>query len=108
MKKISFDVSDFSGVSPTLLLETNSSKEIRLAMQKGSFMKEHKAPFCIMVQVLKGCIEFGVNSEKTTLNQFDLISLEANVSHDLFANEDSIIRLSLSKNDSIDRVKSVL
>lgn len=108
MKKISFDTDSFSGVSPTLLLETSSSKEIRLVMQKGSFMKEHKAPYDIMIQILKGSIEFGINGEKIVLNQLDLISLKANVSHDLLANEDSIIRLSISKRDSIDRIKSVL
>lgn len=108
MKKISFDTDNFSGVSPTLLLETSSSKEIRLAMQKGSFMKEHKAPYEIIIQILKGSIELGVNGEKIVLNQLDLISLKANVPHNLLANEDSIVRLSLSKSDSIDRVKSVL
>ena len=90
-----------------VLVETSATKEIRIAMKEGQFMKEHKAPFAIIVQVVKGSIKFGVEKEELHLNYGDLIGLEANVPHDLFANEDSIVRLSLSKMDTLERVKNV-
>ena len=43
-----------------------------------------------------------------SLKSGDLISLEANVPHDLLAQEDSIVRLTLSKFENIERVKKVI
>ena len=37
-----------------LILETSFSKEIRILFKKGQIIKEHKAPFPIIVHVLKG------------------------------------------------------
>lgn len=91
----------------TVMLETESSKEIRISFKENQFMKDHKAPFPITVQVLKGIIDFGVNSKIETLNTGDLISLNANVVHNLKAKEDSVVRLTLSKFDTVNRVKQV-
>lgn len=93
--------------STSLVLETDFSKEISIAFKEGQIMKDHKAPYPIMVQVLKGNIDFGVQNEVVKLLTGDLISLKENVIHNLKANEDSVVRLTLSKLDSIHRVKSV-
>ena len=94
-------------VAVSLLLETDFSKEIRIVFKKNQVMKDHKAPYPIIVQVLKGNIDFGVNNEVKRLSSGDMISLEAKVVHNLSALEDSIIRLTLSKSDSLNRVKEV-
>ncbi|RKF02878.1 hypothetical protein C8N26_2520 [Tenacibaculum lutimaris] len=94
-------------VAITLLLETDFSKEIRIVFKKNQVMKDHKAPYPIVVQVLKGSINFGVNNEVKKLNSGDIISLEAKVIHNLTALEDSVVRLTLSKSDSVNRVKEV-
>nr|WP_299034565.1 cupin domain-containing protein [uncultured Tenacibaculum sp.] len=94
-------------VAVSLLLETDFSKEIRIVFKKNQVMKDHKAPYPIVVQILKGNIDFGVNNEVKRLNSGDMISLEAKVIHNLTALEDSVVRLTLSKSDSVNRVKEV-
>lgn len=110
MKTASFlsDI-EWNDVKPSIkvLVETSATKEIRIAMQSGQLMKEHKAPFPIIVQVIQGSIKFGVEEKDLQLKCGDLIGLEANVPHDLLALEDSIVRLSLSKMDTLERVKNV-
>ncbi len=91
-----------------LVLESESSKEIRILMQKGQLMKEHKTPYPIVIQIIKGKIDFEAEGNKYVFETGGILSLEGNVPHSLFAQEDSIVRLSLNKNDSEARVKSVL
>ena len=95
-------------VAINVMMETETAKEIRIVFRKGQTMKEHKAGFPITVEIHQGTIEFGVNGEKMNLEAGDLISLEANVPHDLLAHEDSIVRLTLSKLDKVERVEKVV
>ncbi len=91
----------------SVLFETESTKEIRIAMKKGQFMKEHKTSFPIVVEIFEGAIDFGVNGAVHHLNKGDLVALEASVPHDLVATADSTVRLTLSKQDQVSRVKNV-
>ncbi|SOU87592.1 AraC family ligand binding domain-containing protein [Tenacibaculum dicentrarchi] len=91
----------------SLLLDTDFSKEIRVVFKKGQVMEDHQAPFAIIVQVIKGSIDFGVNNEIKQLNTGDLISLKPQVVHNLTALDESIVRLSLSKLDTLKRVENV-
>ncbi|MBZ9778937.1 cupin [Psychroflexus sp. CAK8W] len=75
----------------TVLFETDFTKEIRIAMHKGTTMKEHKTSFPIVVEIHDGEIDFGVDGEIKNLTKGDLIALEANVPHDLIAKKDSIV-----------------
>ncbi len=91
-----------------VLFETDFTKEIRIVMQKGTAMKKHKTKFPIVVQLLEGKIDFGVNDEVKNLQKGDLIALDGNVPHDLKATEDSVIRLTLTKYDETERVRKVV
>ena len=91
-------------VATKVILESSFTKEIRILMKESQIMKEHKAPFPITVHVLKGSIDFGVQEEIHILNEGDIIALDGNVPHDLKANSDSIIRLTLSKLDRVERL----
>lgn len=91
-----------------VLLDTDAGKEIRIAFRKGQIMKEHQTPFPIVVQVFEGAIDFGVRGDIQNLKRGDMIALSGGVPHDLTAMEDSIVRLSLNKSDSVKRVKKVV
>ncbi len=95
-------------VQITPLMNTDSSKEIRIVFKKNQIMKDHHTPHPIAVEIVEGEIDFGVTDEVLTLIKGDIVSLEASVVHNLTANQDSIVRLTLSKKDSIARVKGVL
>ncbi|TNE54492.1 MAG: cupin [Bacteroidetes bacterium] len=95
-------------VSTKVILETSFSKEIRILMKQGQIMKEHQAPFPIIVHVLEGAIDFGVQGELHLLIKGDIISLPGKVTHDLKAKQDSVIRLTLSKMDDSERVERVV
>ena len=94
-------------VTASVILETPFSKEIRILMKAGQVMNKHQAPYPIIVHVLDGVIDFGVEGKTKQLSQGDAISLDAKVPHDLKANQDSIIRLTLSKLDKVERVEEV-
>lgn len=109
-KPISWNTQDFEQgkVKITPLVQNAFAKEIQILMAKDSVMKEHKAPFPISVQVLKGKIWFEVEGECFVLEALDMIALQANVPHSLGGLEDSIVRLSLAQSDSVVRVKTLL
>lgn len=111
MQKISFTKNlEFNDkkIVTQVLLETSFSKEIRILLKKGQLMKEHKAPFPIIVHIVKGSIDFGVEGTVHVLEQGDIITLAANIPHDLLAKSDSIVRLTLSKLDTAERVEKVV
>jgi len=101
---------EFSGKSVVItpMLDSNFGKEIRIAFKEGQVMKEHKTKFPITVMTLRGSIEFGVEEEMFVLNEGDVIALEGNVMHELKATAESVVRLSLHKGDTVERVKGVL
>ncbi|MDH3709544.1 MAG: cupin [Cyclobacteriaceae bacterium] len=94
--------------SVQLLLETENTKEIRIVMKKGQLMKEHMTPFPIVIEIFKGNIDFGVDGQVKNLKKGDIIALKGHVAHDLKSNKDSIIRLSLSKQDDVARVEGIV
>lgn len=91
-----------------LLFESDATKEIRIVFRKGQLMKEHKTGFPITVEIFEGAIDFGVEGNLHKLVKGDIVALPAGVPHDLLAAADSIVRLTLSKSDTVQRVKSVL
>jgi len=101
---------EFSDTSVVItpVLESDFGKEIRIAFKENQIMKEHKTKFPITVMTLKGSIDFSVAGTCYVLEAGDMIALEGNVMHELKANIESVVRLSLHKDDKVERVKGVL
>lgn len=97
-----------NGPAIQVLLDTSFTKEIRIAMREGQLMKEHQTPFPIVVQLVEGRIDFTVSGEVVNLEKGDLVALDGGIPHSLNALEESIIRLTLTKADEVDRVKQVV
>lgn len=91
----------------TVLLESPFTKEIRIAFKEHQVMKEHQTPFPIVVEMVEGELDFGVEGEVHRLKKGDMLTLDGGVPHDLKAHAESIVRLTLSKYDQPDRVKAV-
>lgn len=108
-----FNIYDFieygeEKVKITPMLETPFSKEIRIVFKKDQIMKDHSTAFPIAVEIFEGEIDFGVGEKVYNLVKGDIVTLEPKIVHNLKANADSIVRLTLTKDDSLHRVKSVL
>ncbi len=101
-------VYDDNKVVTKVLLESSFSKEIRILLKAGQSMKEHKTPYSIVVHLLEGELDFGVNNFINHLNKGDIISLAGNVPHNLIAKTNCIVRLTLSKYDKAERVEEVV
>ena len=99
---------DATRVKTKMLIETSFSKEIQILLSVGQVMKEHKTPFPILIHLLEGNIDLGVQGKINLMKAGDIIALEGGISHDLTAKENSIIRLTLSKHDKVKRLKEVL
>tara|TARA_R110002074_G_scaffold289092_1_gene460912 strand:- start:5 stop:352 length:348 start_codon:yes stop_codon:yes gene_type:complete len=95
-------------ISTKVILESPFSKEIRILLKEGQVMKEHQTKFPIVVQVLEGEIDFGVDGEVHNFKSGGIVALEGNIPHDLTALKDSVVRLSLSKLDQVERVENVV
>ncbi len=91
-----------------VLFETSFTKEIRITMQQGTEMKKHKTSFPIVVEIVDGEINFGVEEKTLNLKKGDLIALNGGVPHDLKAIENSIVRLTLTKYDETNRVTGLV
>ncbi|HLS30878.1 MAG TPA: hypothetical protein VK021_08485 [Flavobacteriaceae bacterium] len=89
----------------SLLMISHLGKEIRILFKKGQYMKEHFTPSPVLIEVYEGKVEFGSEQGVQTLERGDMISLKGGVRHDLTAFEDSIVKLSLHKNDSYESIK---
>lgn len=111
MYKLSFNDGiefDENRAKTKVIVETSFSKEIRILLKKNQTMKEHKTPYPILIHILEGNIALGVQGEIVAMKNGDIITLDGDIAHDLTAIEDSIIRLTLSKQDKVERLKSVI
>ena len=91
-----------------VLFETETTKEIRIVMKKDQVMKKHQTPFPIVVEIFEGDLDFGVEGTIHHLKRGDILALDSSIPHDLHAKTNCIVRLTLAKSDTVQRVKKVI
>ncbi|SHM73418.1 AraC-like ligand binding domain-containing protein [Chryseobacterium carnipullorum] len=84
------------------MIKNDFAKEIRILFRDTQEMKAHTAPFPIIVHVMEGLIDFGVDGKRHLLKKGMIIQLPAHVPHDLIALQESMVRLSLLLQKSSD------
>jgi quercetin dioxygenase-like cupin family protein len=94
-------------VDVTLIMETERSKELRICLKEGQEMKKHHTPFPVVIEVFEGEIILGLEEGPLALEKGMLVSLGANVTHNLKALKDSIVRASISKSDDLKKIESI-
>lgn len=92
----------------SVLMETATSKEIRIVFAENQHMKEHQTPHPITVEMVEGNLDFGVEGKVLHLQRGDILSLNGGIPHDLLSKSKCIVRLTLSLADSLQRVEDVL
>ena len=95
---------DAQGIQTMVITETPFSKEIRVLLPKDQVMKDHKSPFPIVIFIVDGHVELGIGDSFYLMQSGDIIDLPAGTIHNLVAKENTIIRLTLSKSDKVERV----
>ncbi|MDF1881515.1 cupin domain-containing protein [Sulfurimonas sp. MAG313] len=106
--KLQEDLNFTNTAKITSMGETPFSKEIRICMGVDALMKEHKAPAPITIELFSGSIELKSENDTHIMQEGEIAVFEANIAHSLFALKNSIIRLSLSKSDTIQRVQNLI
>lgn len=96
-----------SGPAITVLFQNEVTKEVRIVFRKDQQMAEHQTPYPITVAMIEGTLDFGVQGKTLNLVKGDLLNLKGAVPHDLRATSDCIVRLTLNKSDSVQRVMDV-
>lgn len=79
------------------LLNTPDGRVIVFAMDAGQEMSEHRAPFMASVQVLDGCLRFGVDGKDREMRANDWLIMPPNALHRLSALEPTRFLLTLFK-----------
>ncbi|PIE50301.1 MAG: cupin [Flavobacteriales bacterium] len=97
-----------SKIKTRVIIETSFSKEIQILLPKGELMKDHQTPFPILIHILDGKIDLGVNGKSELMESGDIIALDGGIVHHLKAHENTIVRLTLSKQDRVERVNEVI
>lgn len=80
-----------------LLYQTDFTKEMRLTARQGQSLAAHSSPLPITVYVVSGHIYFRTDVQQYELKAGDMVSLEAEVVHELLARAESVVRLTMHK-----------
>ena len=90
-----------------VLLETECTKEVRITIRKGEVVREHFVSLPMVIELFEGRVDFGIQGNLYAMEKGDLLTLGANIPHDLRANADSIIRMTLLKFEHKKKILSV-
>ncbi|MCC7459859.1 MAG: cupin domain-containing protein [Proteobacteria bacterium] len=78
-----------------VLAKEKDYRLVLINLKEGAVLQEHSAPGRIFVQVLEGHIHMKFNGEAVDLRKGNLVTLEANVKHEVQAVEESVFLLTV-------------
>jgi quercetin dioxygenase-like cupin family protein len=87
--------SDMNVSATHALVRTEAMEVIRMALPKGKQIKEHRVEGEVTVQCLKGTVQFKIGSTQHRLTPDDWLFLAGSVSHELAAEEDAVLLLTI-------------
>ena len=91
-------VSDSLGLSRTITLSRdNGLRTLLLHLKAGEQIPEHQTPGAITVHCLKGQATFVSGDERAELSPALLISLAPEISHSVFAQQDTLLLVTMSE-----------
>lgn len=79
------------------LLKQPGLRVVLITLAKGARIPEHRASGAITVQVLAGKIHFRVGAEALTMGRGRLVGVAGGLLHDLFAEDDSEVLLTIQQ-----------
>lgn len=88
-------VFDDESVVISALYETAYCKEYRIAMQRNQVMRDHESAFPLVLYVYKGLVKITFNGKIETIGEGELLSFDAQTTHQLEALEDTVLRLTI-------------
>lgn|SRR5690606_4126836 len=78
------------------VFKTKGMRIVLVALHKNAEMKPHTAAGVISVQVLEGQIRFATGQQSAVFKKGQMLTLHENISHSVFAEEESVFLLTLA------------
>lgn len=89
-----------TGNTAVTLLKQPLIRAVLMVLKTGAKIPEHKANGDLTVQMLRGKLRFRVNNREFILTQGELLTVGGNLPHDLEAEEDAEVLLTIAMNPS--------
>lgn len=80
------------------IFKSDTMRIVLMGLHENAELKAHKANGVISIQVLEGRINFITEEQKALMEKGQMIALQENITHSIFALADSFLLLTLSMN----------
>lgn len=81
------------------IFKSDTMRIVLMGLHENAELKAHKANGVISIQVLEGRINFITEEQKALMEKGQMIALQENITHSVFALADSFLLLTLSMNN---------
>ncbi|MBS1548688.1 MAG: cupin domain-containing protein [Bacteroidetes bacterium] len=78
------------------IFKSDLMKIVLIGLHKNAELKKHTAQAQISVQVLEGEVQFSIEEKQLLLTKGQMISLQPNIPHALYAEKESFVLLTLA------------
>ena len=89
-----------SRVKPVAVLKATGANVVMFAFAAGSELREHTAQFPVLLQAIEGTLDVGIAGESFQLTPGDLLHIEPHVAHNVVAEDNARLQLTVLMIDS--------